>query len=129
MIWEGASLVDASGTHAEATPDTLTFGDASLRLTSPAHAVAPGGAEFRLRRVGMTVLRYRADCDGRQYALNRVGGKRREILDAHGRVVARTRGRADGSLEVDPVAELDLDVVFMTWALTFVDTPTRRTMR
>ncbi|WP_165164239.1 hypothetical protein [Corynebacterium qintianiae] len=136
MIWQGSSLIDGPSNVAEATPNELQCGSSTLRLntSSPAdiRAVAPDGAAYRLHKAGLTVSRYRADCGGRAYALHRTSGKRREILDADGRVIARTRGLASGGLEVDPVPglapEVMLDLVFMSWALTFVDAPARRTV-
>ena len=53
------------------------------------------------------------------------------IRPGNGTVVATTRAEMDGDLVVEPHvkldAPLDLDLVFMSWALTYVDTPTRRT--
>lgn len=47
-------------------------------------------------------------------------------------VVARTAGKATGDLELSPAVAFDdpvaLDLVFISWALTFVDTPSRRTL-
>ncbi|OHQ55966.1 hypothetical protein HMPREF2617_05065 [Corynebacterium sp. HMSC070H05] len=144
MIWQGATLLDDSRTRATATADTITVGGAHpsavLRITAGSarrfKAVdADTGGEFVLRKAGFTVARYTADCDGRRYTLNR-SGLHREIRDAAGTLVAVTRGKASGDLhvevkaDVDAAAEADLpmeDLVFMTWALTFVDTPTRRT--
>ncbi|MGV0389427.1 hypothetical protein [Corynebacterium sanguinis] len=139
MIWQGRSLVDGPTTVAEATADAVVVGAVTLSVSSssPAdvRATAPDGSTFRVAKAGLTVSRYCAECAGRTYALNRTSGKRREILDADGRVVARTRGLASGDLEVDLAGsaadegpEVLLDVVFMSWALTFVDAPTRRTL-
>lgn len=53
------------------------------------------------------------------------------IRPGNGTVVATTCAEMDGDLVVEPHvtldAPLDLDLVFMSWALTYVDTPTRRT--
>ncbi|WP_291314158.1 hypothetical protein [Corynebacterium sp. UBA2622] len=132
MIWQGTSLIDAPE-PTSFTDGELVVGRERLRLTSedPAdiRAVAPDGRAFRLRKAGFTVSRYEALCDGRAYRARRTSGSRREITGPDGTVVARTRGRADGSLEVDPVGGFTLDLAFITWALTYVDTPTRRTRR
>ncbi|MDN8577205.1 hypothetical protein RIU96_10760 [Corynebacterium sp. Z-1] len=139
MIWQGSSLLDGPTTVAEATADAVVVGAVTLSVSSssPAdvRATAPDGSTFRVAKAGLTVSRYRAECAGRTYALNRTSGKRREILDAEGRVIARTRGLPNGDLEVDWAAKAQergagamLDVVFMSWALTFVDAPTRRTL-
>lgn len=47
-------------------------------------------------------------------------------------VVARTAGKPSGDLEIAPCVAFDdplaCDLVFISWALTFVDTPSRRTL-
>ncbi|MDY5785752.1 hypothetical protein [Corynebacterium sp.] len=136
MIWQGTSLIDAPFTAAFANGE-LVVGQTRLRLVSEdptdVRAVAPDGAAYRLHKAGLTVARYLADCDGRAYSARRTGGKRREITDAAGRVIARTRGRADGSLDITVSAVSEgvepVDLAFITWGLTYVDTPTRRTRR
>ncbi|MCT1425988.1 hypothetical protein M3G07_06565 [Corynebacterium sanguinis] len=139
MIWQGSSLLDGPTTVAEATADAVVCGAVTLKVcsTAPSNflATAPDGSTYRVEKAGLTVSRYRAHCDGRSYALNRTSGKRREILDAEGRVIARTRGLPNGDLEVDWAGKAQergagamLDVVFMSWALTFIDAPTRRTL-
>ncbi|WP_115686077.1 hypothetical protein [Corynebacterium senegalense] len=132
MRWQGTSLLDAP-TPAAFTDGALEFGAQRLRFVSedPAdlRAVAPDGGAFRLRKAGLTVSRYVADCDGRTYRVNRTGGKRREIIDASGAIAATTRGLLDGSLEIRPAGELTLDLAFISWALTYVDAPARRTLR
>ena len=104
MIWQGSSLLDGPTTVAEATADAVVCGAVTLKVcsTAPSNflATAPDGSTYRVEKAGLTVSRYRAHCDGRSYALNRTSGKRREILDAEGRVIARTRGLPNGDLEV-----------------------------
>ena len=136
MIWQGSTLLDAP-TTASVTDGELRVGAERLRLTSEnptdVRAVAPDGSAYRLRKAGVTVARYEATCDGRAYTARRTRGARREIIDASGAVVARTHGRADGSLEAHVVGEPTpgrmRDLVFLTWGLTYVDCPTRRTLR
>ncbi|AWB84456.1 hypothetical protein [Corynebacterium liangguodongii] len=133
MIWQGSSLRAGHTTLAESGDEMLVYGTQRLRVdaSDPAdiRAVGGGGERYRLSKAGLTVARYRADCDGRTYSLRRAGGgSRREVIDAAGEIVARTRGRHDGDLELDPTGELDVDLVFMSWGLTFIDSPSRRTM-
>lgn len=140
MIWQGTSLIDGQGSHlASSTDATIVYATHELRIVTDSatdfRAVDERtGEEYRLWKVGLTVSRYAADCAGRRYSLNRVGHRpRREIraLDG-GEIVAVTRGRLGGELEVRPRrpldADLGLDLVFMSWGLTHVDTPTRRTL-
>lgn len=144
MIWQGTALIDAPF-PAEVVGDRLIVGTSTLELvsTDPAdiRALTDDGASYRLFKSGLSVTRYRAECAGRQYRLNRISGTRREIIDATGTVIARTRAMYNGDLEVDGAADtkgpvsaasgegnqLAIDLGFMTWALTYVDTPTRRT--
>lgn len=133
MIWQGASLYDDTTPLAEATPTTITVGERTLRITSdnPARFIALADdtrEQFTLRKAGLTVSRYTAECAGHHYTLRR-RGLHREIRDGVGTLVATTRGMASGDLQVEVLGEAPLvDVVFMTWALTFVDTPARRTL-
>lgn len=133
MIWQGALLYDDTTPLAEATPTTITVGERTLRITSdnPARFIALDDEtreQFTLRKAGLTVSRYAAECAGRRYTLRR-RGRTREIRDGVEALVATTRGMASGDLQVGMLADAPLvDVVFMTWALTFVDTPARRTL-
>lgn len=138
MIWREHTL------HREATGETvaavdvsesgdvLRFGCHELRFRSmnPAHlrAVSAGGEEFVLRKRSLTVSRYTAHCADCDYTLSRVGVRGcREIRDAAGQLCAVTTPKADGSLEVELHAAITLDLVFITWALTYVDAAVRRT--
>lgn len=151
MIWQGATLIDDQRSLAETTPDTIVAGGHVLRIASdnPVKFRAfdvDTGEEYLLRKAGLTVSRYAAECAGRRYTLNRAGfdflagavAPKREIRDAYGELVAVTRGFPSGDLGVDVGGGADgagggldaapfLDLVFMSWALTFVDAPTRRT--
>ena len=150
MIWQGASLIDDQRSVAHSTPDTITVGETVLRVTSDnpvkfrAFDVATN-EEYLLRKAGFTVSRYAADCAGRRYSLNRAGfdllsgaiTPKREIRDGGGELLAVTRGFPSGDLGVDvaePMLRADgfdeiqlVDLVFISWALTFVDAPARRT--
>ena len=150
MIWRGSSLLDDHRPIAHSTPDALTVGETVLRIVSDnpvkfsAVDVATG-AEYLLRKSGFTVSRYVADCAGRRYTCNRSGfdllsgavTPKREIRDASGALIAVTRGFPTGDLGID-LAESTVrpdgfgdaqrvDLAFMSWALTFVDAPARRT--
>ena len=149
MIWQGSLLLDDHRSIAEATPDTVTvFGGTVLRVTSDnpvrfrAFDVGTGG-EYELRKAGLTVSRYVASCAGRRYTCNRTGfdflasaiTPKREIRDASGELIAVTRGFPSGELGVNVVeptlrsggvGEM-VDLAFISWALTFVDAPARRT--
>ena len=133
MIWQGALLYDDTTPLAEATPTAITVGERTLRITSdnPARFISLADdtrEQFTLRKAGLTVSRYVAECAGRHYTLRR-RGRTREIRDGAGALVATTRGMASGDLQVDVLVDAPLvDVVFMTWALTFIDTPARRTL-
>jgi len=150
VIWQGASLIDDQRSVAHSTPDTITVGETVLRVTSDnpvkfrAFDVATN-EEYLLRKAGFTVSRYAADCAGRRYSLNRAGfdllsgaiTPKREIRDGGGELLAVTRGFPSGDLGVDvaePMLRADgfdeiqlVDLVFISWALTFVDAPARRT--
>lgn len=150
MIWQGASLIDDQRSIAESTPDTVTVGETVLRIASDNSAKfrafdVATNEEYLLRKAGFTVSRYAADCAGRRYTLNRSGfdllsgaiTPKREIRDGAGELIAVTRGFPSGELGVDvaePTLRADgfdeiqlVDLAFMTWALTFVDAPARRT--
>lgn len=150
MIWRGSSLLDDHRPIAHSTPDSLTVGEAVLRIVSDnpvrfrAVDVATG-AEYLLRKSGFTVSRYVGVCAGRRYTCNRSGfdlpsgavTPKREIRDASGALIAVTRGFPTGDLGVDmaePTSRPDgfgdaqlVDLAFISWALTFVDAPARRT--
>ena len=150
MIWQGSSLLDDHRPIAHSTPDALTVGETVLRIVSDkpvkfsAVDVATG-AEYLLRKSGFTVSRYVADCAGRRYTCNRSGfdllsgaaTPKREIRDASGELIAVTRGFPSGELGVNVaeptprsggVGEVQMvDLAFISWALTFVDAPARRT--
>lgn len=150
MIWQGSSLLDDQRPIAHSTPDSLTVGETVLRIASdnPVNFRAvdvASGSEYLMRKAGFTVSRYTADCAGRRYTCNRSGfdllsgaaAPEREIRDASGELIAVTRGFPTGDLGVDmaePTLRPDgfgevqlVDLAFISWALTFVDAPARRT--
>ena len=136
MIWRAHTLYRGQEALADVAVadggDVLRYGCHELRFRSmnPARlrAVSAGGEEFVLRKRSLTVSRYTAHCADRDYTLSRVGVRGcREIRDAAGQLCAVTTPKADGSLEVELHAPLTLDLVFITWALTFVDAAVRRT--
>ena len=110
------------------------------------------GHPYSLRKRSITVSKYVADCDGRTYTVRRRGSsplhKRREITDADGRLVGTTEATPDGNIELtvmdnsaaisgadrassadrasaaDPAnRQLDVDLGFIAWALSFIDAP------
>ena len=140
MIWREHTLYRGQDAVADVDVDgdrdVLRFGCHTLRFRSmnPAHLRAESDVreEFALRKRSLTVSRYTAHCgdprDGRDYTLSRVGVRGcREIRDAAGQLCAVTTPKHDGSLEVELHAPLTLDLVFITWALTYVDAAVRRT--
>lgn len=139
MIWEEQALAGAPvETAFDPDTSTLEVGHQRLRVVSDnpvdVRAVGPDGSAYRLSKRGLTVSHYEAVCGGRHYTARRAGGrglgKRREIRDASGRLVAVTRGLPNGDLEVElPAGEgFTLDVAFVSWALLLVDAPVRRTL-
>ena len=140
MIWRDNLLIREDddppaegGARLAAVEDgTLRFGATPLRFTSgnPADLRAEGahGEQFAVRKTSFTVARYAADCNGAAYELNRTGLRpHREIVDTQGNIVALTAARANGDLAVTVPREITLDIVFMTWCLTLIDAPVRRT--
>ncbi|OFP34628.1 MULTISPECIES: hypothetical protein [unclassified Corynebacterium] len=136
MIWREHTLYRGQDAVADVDVDgdrdVLRFGCHTLRFRSmnPAHlrAESADGEEFAVRKRSLTVSRYTAHCGDRDYTLTRVGMRgRREIRDAAGELCAVTTPKADGSLEVELHSALTLDLVFITWSLTYVDAAVRRT--
>ena len=141
MIWQGASLIDDQRSVAHSTSDTVTVGETVLRVTSDnpvkfrAFDVATN-EEYLLRKAGFTVSRYTLNRSGFDLLSGAITPKR-EIRDGAGELIAVTRGFPSGELGVDvaePTLRADgfdeiqlVDLAFMTWALTFVDAPARRT--
>lgn len=128
-----AHLRGAAGDGDDCSGDVLRFGEHVLRFTSvdPTHlrAVSETGEVFSLRKRSWTVARYEANCGGRVYAADRRGIRgRREVRDAAGTIIAVTAPRANGDLALDVRGELTLDVVCISWALTYVDANARRTL-
>lgn len=132
MAWrwrEGVLVDSADAACATASSDLLRFRDVRLTIASTMPALVRAG-DYSLRKQGLTVQVYAASCAGRQYLVRRTGfgpSKRREILSASGAVVATTRAVAGGRELELRCNELNLDVVFISWALTWIDLPVRRT--
>lgn len=146
MIWKDTVLVGAPvPTAFDPATGILAIGSEELRFVSDTatdvRAVAADGRSYRLVKRSMTTSRYEAICgsagdDGRRYTARRTGGhlfeRRRDITDVHGELVAETRGLPNGDLELIPAAEETaaslVDFAFISWGLTYVDAPTRRTL-
>lgn len=128
-------------------PHTITIAGVSMvvKSTKATHVRAStiDGRTYSLRKRSITVSKYVADCDGRIYTARRRGSsplhKRREIMDADGRLVGTTEATPDGNIELTVIdnsatnsatdsaaagdRELDVDLGFIAWALSFVDAP------
>lgn len=147
MIWQSTSLIDGPvNAHFDATSNTLVAGSETLRFTSTdptdLRAVDAEGRTYRLFKRSITVARYEAICSaegatgerGRRYTARRAGGvieRRREIANEAGEPVAVAVGKLNGDLELRPTGGAQvpfLDLAFISWALTYVDAPTRRTL-
>lgn len=138
MIWQSTSLIDGPvNAHFDETSNTLIAGSETLQFTSTdptdLRAVDADGREYRLVKRSITVARYEAICAGRRYTARRAGGfidRRREIANEAGEPVAVAVGKLNGDLELQPTgAEVPfVDLLFISWALTYVDAPTRRTL-
>lgn len=137
-------------------PHTITIAGVSMvvKSTKATHvrATTIDGHPYTLRKRSITVSKYVADCDGRTYTVRRRGSsplhKRREIMDADGRLVGTTESTPEGNIELtvidtpaaisgadrassadrasaaDPAnRQLDVDLGFIAWALSFIDAP------
>ncbi|GAA0215008.1 hypothetical protein [Corynebacterium riegelii] len=127
-------------------PHTITIAGVSMvvKSTKATHVRAStiDGRTYSLRKRSITVSKYVADCDGRIYTARRRGSsplhKRREITDADGRLVGTTESTPEGNIELTVIdnsdnsatgsaaagdRELDVDLGFIAWALSFVDAP------
>ncbi len=93
-------------------------------------ATTSRGEVFTLTQAGFSVSHLEANCAGRRYMADRVRplGRERELVDAAGATIARTRPRsADLAVDVpdDAPATPVLDFVFMTWACLNIDNSRR----
>ena len=124
-------------------PHTITIAGVSMvvKSTKATHVRAStiDGRTYSLRKRSITVSKYVADCDGRIYTARRRGSsplhKRREIMDEDGRLVGTTESTPDGNIELTVIdnsatasaaaggRELDVDLGFIAWALSFIDAP------
>ncbi|WP_293770513.1 hypothetical protein [uncultured Corynebacterium sp.] len=132
--WRDGVFTDPLGTVAATLrSDIIRVGD--CQLLTEIHrdarvlrlkATASDGQIFIAEQAGFSLTKLAANCAGRRYRLERTRRFRRErvILDAAGRVVARTRPHQD-ALEVfdhlDDANVPDVDVVFLTWACVEAD--------
>ncbi|WPJ93348.1 hypothetical protein [Corynebacterium sp. UMB2355A] len=133
--WRGAALEGTDAAVATVEGATITADGHRITMvsTSPAslRGVDERGQRYLLRKTSLTVARYAAECGGRPYTVRRTRGRCRDIIDARGTTVATTNGHLNGELEVTVLGDcaseaLVGDLLFITWALTYVDTPTRR---
>lgn len=117
---------------------TILVGGEALSVTSdnPAdiRAVAADGRTYRLRKRGLTISRYDADCAGRVYSVRRAGGgllrKRREVTDASGTLVGIITARLSGEIELESAATTETqqaDLEFIARGLLLIDAPANNT--
>ena len=127
-VWQGNALVDAEGeTLARVSPAGLRVGSQEISFdhTPGARRFSISGPAFSAAQAGFTVTTMRAECEGREYRLERTNPFRRSrrIL-RDGEEVARTtpRGR---DLEV-AVGELPAtDAAFLSYCCLLLDGSTR----
>ena len=152
LTWKGEELTDDSGFVIATAPTiaqagsvqsptiALTDGERIVlgRVKSFLHFHLEGryesAAPWTITQRGLTVTKFVADCGGREYTLNRprLTTLRREIRAVSGGsdegVVAVVKPAARGELQVFISGDVPVaDIAFMTWALTLVDVPARRT--
>ena len=136
-VWEGASLVANGNVVAAVTADNeLTVDGKRIAVSHTAGALRwqvsgeSADENFSIRMRGLGTSNLVAHCGPRSYRAQREGAfsTARTIVDEEGVVVARTRPRRGTQLhvELDDAAPLS-DLAFLTWALTFMDTPGRTT--
>ncbi|MCZ9293403.1 hypothetical protein [Corynebacterium meitnerae] len=142
--WRGHELIDVSGLPlatfsptdntldmAGATPITVVHTAGAMRWEVSGTAA---GETYTVRTHGFGVRTLTARCGSRSYQLERTGrmSKKRTVTNAAGAVIAETAPRGLQDLVVTPTAAAAsvplADLVFLSWALTLIDTPARQTM-
>lgn len=140
-VWKDNELIDRdAAVIAYVVADVMTIGQTRLLIEHTLgtskfrmRATSPEGAYGTLYQTGLTVHTLHANCQGREYRLERNGffGRERTVYQtADSQVAIRTRISADGTLTVED-GDIDipvLDAVFLTWGAANIDAP-RRTMR
>ena len=136
-VWDGASLVaDGTVIAAVTAENELTVDGARIDVSHTTGALCwqvtgkSAHENFSIRMRGLGTGNLVAHCGPRSYRAQRDSAfsTSRTIVDEDGVVVARTRPRKGTELhaELDDAVPL-ADLAFITWALTFMDTPGRTT--
>ena len=127
-VWQGNALIDAAGeTLARVSQAGLRVGSQELSFdhTPGARRFSVSGPAFSAAQAGFTVTTLRAECEGREYRLERTNPFRRSrriLRDGEEVVWTTPRGR---DLEV-AVGELPLaDAAFTSYCCLLLDGSTR----
>ena len=128
------NALDLTGTTTVATPITVAHTAGAMRWE--VSGTTAMGETWTVRTHGFGVRVLTARCGSRTYRLERAGymTKKRTVTDlATGAIIAETSPRGLQNLAVTPTAAASAaplaDIVFMSWALTLIDTPARQTLR
>lgn len=128
------NALDLTGTTTGATPITVAHTAGAMRWE--VSGTTAMGETWTVRTHGFGVRVLTARCGSRTYRLERAGymTKKRTVTDlATGAIIAETSPRGLQNLAVTPTAAASAaplaDIVFMSWALTLIDTPARQTLR
>lgn len=143
--WRGPQLIDAAGVSLA----TFSLPDSALKIAGgppitvehtagamrwEVTGTTAEGETWTVRTHGFGVRVLTARCGSRSYRLERSGrmSKKRTVTNAAAAVIAETSPRGLQDLAVTPTAAASAvplaDIAFMSWALTLIDTPARRTM-
>lgn len=136
-VWEGATLVsDGNAVAAVTAENELIVDGHKISISHTAGALrwqvtgSSADEEYRIRMRGLGTGMLSARCGSRHYRAERNGAfsTARSIFNADGVLVARTAPRKGTELHVELFDAAPLpDLAFITWALTFMDTPGRHT--
>ena len=140
--WRGDSLLSETGAPLavyDPGTGTLSADDVSIEVKHSAGAVSwkvtgevrDTGEKFSVRTRGIGVGTLTARCGSRTYTLERGGAfsKTRTLIDVSGAPCATTSPKNGLDLAVTQTRDMPFaDLVFLTWALTLIDTPARRTL-
>lgn len=136
-VWEGSTLVAGGNVVAAVTADgELTVDGKRIKVSHTAGALrwqvtgTSAHEKFSIRMRGLGTGNLVAHCGPRSYRAQRDSAfaTSRTIVDEEGVVVARTRPRRGTELHTELFDAAPLpDLAFITWALTFMDTPGRTT--
>nr|VDG63138.1 Uncharacterised protein [Streptococcus thermophilus] len=141
--WRGDSLISDSGAPLavfDPSTRTLTAEGVSIEVEHSAGAMRwkvtgevqdDTGERFSVRTHGIGVGTLTARCGSRTYKLERGSAlsKTRTLIDVSGAPCATTSPKNGLDLAVTQNRDMPFaDLMFLTWALTLIDTPARRTL-